>query len=690
MMVDSLHISLLVALVSLAVGIVVFWAQPARFTNQVFLLSAVLISAATACIYGADVASEAWLPGEVGPLNWLRAMNALVAITPWALWLLKAAILSSDERVNASMRHSFPLLGLGIFFAGLCFSDWFYLPRYTPGEFERGAVYPAFFLFFVASNLVLVATAAKQLRTVTGIQRVEIQFLVVSLGTGLILCAALALATYFSGITEFRKQIKFVLLATYALTAWGITVYRIFDVRQVFLSLGQRAAVAFGLGLTIVGLREIFYGWVPAPADFWLGVAVAAPLAPWLDRWTQGWLQLSSEKATAEWRATVLAISHAEAGPENLASAFEALLREKCSSASATLLFPRDDGHVGGALIFPANRPGQRELCRLGWATPESLKRRRQSPALDDLAEFLRTHSLGAIVAIPHGSPSPALLLAVGIKSTRWPFTYPEIQRLQSIAELMDNILSHARLAADAALKARTEHLAMMARGLAHDLKNLITPISSFIVHADGKFPAASAEAEVHAAAKRSVRRITDYVSESLFFSNRLTPRIEHTEILPLLESVREFHTDRAAARGIVLSVASDGPAAFWADRVLLQRMLGNLVDNAIDASAPGQMVKLRWQAAAPGHVRFEIEDEGCGIAPEHLGRVFEPYFTTKHFGDEVRGFGLGLAICEKIARLHHGTIRVHSEPGRGTTVSVTLPDRPPATAPTADPTTPA
>lgn len=687
---DSSMMSLAVALVSFGVGIVVFWAQPTRFTNQVFLLLAVLLAAAIGCLYGAEAANKMRSTDGIGPKNWLRTMNAIAAVSPWVLWLLKGAIFSGDENIGKTVRQTLPLLGLSILFAGLCFSDWFYLPGEAFGEFKGGFAFAAFGLFFHTAHLALIVRAGRQLHIVSGIRRVEIQFLVVSMGAALLLCGALALATVFSGITEFRRQNKFVVLAAFAFTAWGIAYYRIFDVRQVLLTLGQRGAVALGVGIVIVGMRQLFSGFVPAPTDIWLSVAVAVPFAPWLDRQTQAWLQVSGEKAVAEWREAALAVSHTQASPEKLATALEKLLRERCGTSSATLLFPRSDGLAGSTLFFPNDCPAYNELCRLAWATPESLKRRRRSHALDDLAQFLKDHNLGVVVAIPQGSPAPALLIAVGAKASQWPFTYPEVQRLQSVGELMDNILSHTRLAADAALKARTEHLALLARGLAHDLKNLITPISSFIVHTEGKFAPGSAEAEVHDAAKRSVRRMTDYVGESLFFSSQLTPRFERTDILALLESVREFHIDRATARGVRLSVASDGPASLNADRVLLQRMLGNLVDNAIDASAPGQMVRLRWAAAQPGHVRFEVLDEGSGIAPENLARIFEPYFTTKQFGDEVRGFGLGLAIAEKIARLHHGSILVRSEPGRGTTVTVELPYKPPAPGPAAWHTPPA
>ena len=102
--------------------------------------------------------------------------------------------------------------------------------------------------------------------------------------------------------------------------------------------------------------------------------------------------------------------------------------------------------------------------------------------------------------------------------------------------------------------------------------------------------------------------------------------------------------------------------------------MLINLVSNAIDASAPAGAVTVSAADTRPGWIRFEVSDQGSGIAPENLTRIFDPYFTTKEFGDEQRGFGLGLTIAQKIVLLHNGHISASSRPGVGTTFSIELP----------------
>ncbi len=266
----------------------------------------------------------------------------------------------------------------------------------------------------------------------------------------------------------------------------------------------------------------------------------------------------------------------------------------------------------------------------------------------------------------------------MGQKSSGQPFTFPDVECILNVAELMDNILTHARLSAQAALQEKVEFLAIMSRALAHDLRNLITPVSSFLVHTDGRYPAGSDEAEVHAAAQRSLQLMNDYLRETLLFAGQTELALTTRELSAILKPLHDVSADRAATRGVSVVIRCES-GAITADVVLLQRLLANLVGNAIDASRSGQAVVLSAAPLCPGWVRFEVSDQGCGIPPDQLGRIFEPYFTTKQHRKDVRGFGLGLTICQKIVALHHGKLAVDSRLGIGTTMTVDLPADQPA-----------
>ncbi|MEO6876764.1 MAG: HAMP domain-containing sensor histidine kinase, partial [Opitutaceae bacterium] len=230
-----------------------------------------------------------------------------------------------------------------------------------------------------------------------------------------------------------------------------------------------------------------------------------------------------------------------------------------------------------------------------------------------------------------------------------------------------------------AAMQAKMEHLAMMSRGLAHDLKNLITPVSSFLVHTDSQFPVGTPEREVQVAATRSIRVMTEYVREALFFSEKMTPRFEPLQLGRIFQEVKALVAQRAAERDVKFLGSTEIGKEVWADAVLVQRMLVNMASNAIDASSAGQTVALSALPGRKGWLALRVSDQGEGIPPENLEHIFDPYFTTKKYGDDVRGFGLGLTICQKIVHLHCGKITVESRLGQGTTIMIELPNTQPA-----------
>lgn len=100
---------------------------------------------------------------------------------------------------------------------------------------------------------------------------------------------------------------------------------------------------------------------------------------------------------------------------------------------------------------------------------------------------------------------------------------------------------------------------------------------------------------------------------------------------------------------------------------------LSNVVSNAIDACQPGDTVTVRSRRGDPSSLTLELEviDTGSGIAPEHLPRVLEPFFTTKPIGE---GSGLGLAIARRVMDEHDGDIVLESRPDEGTRVCMKIP----------------
>jgi signal transduction histidine kinase len=109
------------------------------------------------------------------------------------------------------------------------------------------------------------------------------------------------------------------------------------------------------------------------------------------------------------------------------------------------------------------------------------------------------------------------------------------------------------------------------------------------------------------------------------------------------------------------------------ADADALDRVLKNLIANALKYSPPGSCIRVRARAAA-GTIAMEVEDEGPGIAPEDRARVFEPYFRAEGAVRLGPGIGLGLAVVKSLVEAHGGSIHAGAAHGHGTRMTVTLP----------------
>jgi signal transduction histidine kinase len=115
----------------------------------------------------------------------------------------------------------------------------------------------------------------------------------------------------------------------------------------------------------------------------------------------------------------------------------------------------------------------------------------------------------------------------------------------------------------------------------------------------------------------------------------------------------------------------AEGLPSLQCDPGQIEQVLVALIINAIDAMPRGGNLWLSTRSQGAKELSFEVKDDGSGISPEILERMFEPFLTTKESG---KGVGLGLAVSQNIIERHRGRIDVQSEVGKGTTFTVSLP----------------
>jgi two-component system heavy metal sensor histidine kinase CusS len=171
--------------------------------------------------------------------------------------------------------------------------------------------------------------------------------------------------------------------------------------------------------------------------------------------------------------------------------------------------------------------------------------------------------------------------------------------------------------------------------------------------------------------------RLTRMINGLLFLARAENPAT-HIERLSLdaraeLEAVREFHEALAEEAGV--SLTCEGEGQIHADPVLFRRAVTNLVSNALRHSPRGGEVRLSVRQEDEGAAVVAVSDTGCGIAPEHLPRIFDRFYRPDRPGHHnPDGTGLGLAIVRSIMELHGGSAGIDSTPGKGTVVTLRFP----------------
>jgi len=263
------------------------------------------------------------------------------------------------------------------------------------------------------------------------------------------------------------------------------------------------------------------------------------------------------------------------------------------------------------------------------------------------------THSLGRI------GPTH---LSERVVPAGWP------RELQPLAVAFDAMLKR--------LEDSFARLSQFSADLAHELR---TPITNILGEAQVALTRDRTPAEYREVIESTVaecERLSGIVDNLLFVARADAARepIDGKQFdgRAALEKIATFYRTIAEDRHVVINCTGEGE--IYADPVLFSRAVSNLVDNALRFTPDGGAIQLSI-VARPTHSEVTVADSGCGISSEHLPRVFDRFYRI----DSSRssdGAGLGLALVKSIVDLHGGSTKIESEVNRGTTVTLTFPNK--------------
>jgi signal transduction histidine kinase len=412
-------------------------------------------------------------------------------------------------------------------------------------------------------------------------------------------------------------------------------------------------------------------------------------------RWDRGW-RLSAGVRRARGGAIVLNVDASELAELSRQASMDHLLEDIAARAPEIAYVVLEDG---------ASRIAYGPLATPATATPAPAGRAFETVPIPQALSGLAAREL-AIDAIPvleFSGPvdatrtgSPVLRLGLNLdglrRAERRTLTRLTLSLLAALAlgvvmfafvvlRQQFGVLTEKHARAEEALRRRDRLAAMgeLASTVAHEVRNPLNAIGMTAQRLRREFvgedlaarPQDQAELrELLDVLSGETQRINRIVQQFLDYARppRLNPR--QGSLRDMLADAAESLRAKAAARRVSLDtdVTGVGEALFDPDQ--LKQAVDNLLRNAIDASPEGGRVTLRARATTSGHV-IVVEDEGPGIPPEQLPKIFDLYFTTK-----ADGTGVGLAVTHQIVDAHHGSIEVDSLPGKGTRMIVSLPLR--------------
>ena len=214
-----------------------------------------------------------------------------------------------------------------------------------------------------------------------------------------------------------------------------------------------------------------------------------------------------------------------------------------------------------------------------------------------------------------------------------------------------------------------------LAAGLAHEIRNPLASIagSSQLLR---ESPAIPGEADtLLEIIERESKRLNGLISDFLAYAGPSDRNLGTVRLADLLREVAEaIRAGEGREKGVVIELPPMKAMVVEGDPEQLRQVVWNLVRNAVQATPPGgRIVVDAFEQIRQGdrYAVATVSDSGAGIAPKDLGKIFNPFFTTKEGGT-----GLGLSISQRIVHNHRGFIEVRSTPGKGSTFSVFLPAR--------------
>jgi signal transduction histidine kinase len=241
-------------------------------------------------------------------------------------------------------------------------------------------------------------------------------------------------------------------------------------------------------------------------------------------------------------------------------------------------------------------------------------------------------------------------------------------QVLESWMDITESVEQETAIRQQAAENEKLAALVQLSAGVIHEVANPLAAIRTTIDVMEKELPAGSSQR--FEAVRNKIDDLGRFLRTFSLYARPGKPHLHPSNIQTILRSVVQLLEDEARRRQVeVVERYDENMGLVQASPLQLQQVFINLLINAFDAMPEGGRVTIFAEGQTDGILAVSVADTGIGIPPAQLGRIFEPFFSTKPSGT-----GLGLAIVQQIVKAHGAELKVSSNPGSGTAFTIRFP----------------
>lgn len=648
---------------TILVGAMVLWANPRRRVNQLTSTISLHVSIWMLVRHMASVSDNSLL--------WIRMAIAIGALFPVHFWIFLQSITSQfkGEAFSSFVFRSWRWLTACAVLATLPFSEWFIPSDTSPQSNRVGVLYFVHFVGLIVCYIVLIYYARRISKNTSGVEKLELNVILFGGATAAIVVLVIMLIKRFFGVPVSPHLAPVIVLLVFVGLCYAITTRRIFDAKYL-LMLAVRASCVFvavvAIGYCFDSVVRKYLGDILAVTGS-TGVALLA-FHP-INRFFSRILRLLPR--VSELRTVTLEVVQRSLSSSDLDIEFRRILQ--AWSQSEEIGIYSLDGKPGNSLKEQASALGSiEELLKSSvWLTPGRLIREKWSEEREAAARIMSKGRLGVIIYCQ--SSMSKLLVSIGDRPSRRPFTYPEVQFLLEIVAIMEASYSRCLLVERAHDAERLATVGVLGAGVAHEIRNPLVTIKAFMQLLPSHYHSEEFRSKFTRLIGDEIGRIETLTEQLMDLASPRRYVMETLCLHVLLTDLCEMLKVRARDRAVAIECCFEAePDQIQSDAGAVRQIVLNLCINAMQAQEGqdnNRMVRISTKSTTIG-VELAVSDNGPGIHAEARKWLFQSFQTTKS-----TGIGLGLAICGEIVRNINAKISVDNYvAGQGAIFRVVFP----------------